>query len=90
MWLIDDDKQKFENNCLSVIHDRCLPDMQFSMENSLFSLVDTENCFPFKNECDFVLFLLAKAGKSSQNDKNIFSFQLKSAFSILILHSVLY
>ena len=31
--LIDDDKQAFKNTCLSVIHDRCLPDMLFSIEN---------------------------------------------------------
>ena len=29
MWLIDDDKQTFKSNCLSVIHDRSLPDMLF-------------------------------------------------------------
>lgn len=76
--LIDDDKETFENNCLSVIHDRCLQDMLFLIENSP---VLTGGYWEMFGVLDWMWFrapLLAKAGNSFQNEKNILSFQLKS------------
>ena len=35
-----------------------------------FSLVDTENCFPFKNECDFLLFYWPRLGTVLRTTKH--------------------
>ena len=67
VWLIDDEKQAFENNCLSVIHDRCLPDMQFSMENSPVLIGGYWELFPIEEWMCFPAFLMAISKPSTKD-----------------------
>ena len=76
--------------CLSVIHDRCLPDMRFLIENWPIFIGRYWELFLGWNLMRFHVSLLVKARNNSQSEKNILIFQLKSAFSTLILHSVSY
>jgi len=56
------------------------------VQYSVLELVDTENCFSFKNDCNSGS--LIGQGWEQFRVTKILSFQLKSAFSTLTLHSV--
>ena len=65
VWLIDDDKQTFENNCRLVVKDRCLPDMRFLIEHSPVFIAKYCKLFLEWNLMRFHASLLVKSGNSS-------------------------
>ena len=85
-----DEIQVFHCICKLAINDRSLPDILILIGFLSILIGGDRELFLLPNLIRFEALLLVEVENTSLGQKFILSFQLKSAFSTLIVHTVIY